>query len=67
MRRSTTGLEPGSGLRRPVGSTATPKRVGEDADRDVVEARSAAGGLADESLLQGGGRPNEDALALEKC
>ena len=67
MRRSTTGLEPGSGLRRFVGRHLDAERVGEHADGDVVEARSAAGGLADESLLQGGGRPDEDALACEKC
>ena len=42
--------------------------VGEDADGDVVEAGTPAGGLADESLLQGDGRPDEDALPLpEKC
>src|SRR6478736_3912707 len=41
--------------------------VGEDADRDVVEARSATGRLADESLLQGGGSPNQDALALRSA
>ena len=63
MRRSTTGLEPGSGLRRFVGRHLDVEGVGEDADGDVVEARSPAGGLADESLLQGGRRPNEDALA----
>ena len=62
MRRSTTGLEPGSGLRRFVGVVVDAEGVGEDADGDVVEAGSAAGGLADESLLQGGRRPNEDAL-----
>jgi hypothetical protein len=36
--------------------------VGEDADSNVVEARSPAGGLAHESLLQGGRSPNENAL-----
>ena len=43
------------------------ERVGEDADGDVVEAGTAAGGLANESLLQRGRRPNEDTLPVVKC
>ncbi len=67
MRRSTTGLEPGSGLRRFVGDVVDAERVGEDADGDVVEAGTAAGGLADERLLQRRRASERGHPFVEKC
>jgi hypothetical protein len=39
------------------------ERVGQEADRDVVEASVASGGLPHERLLQRAGSTDEDALA----
>ncbi len=40
---------------------------GENADRDVVQAGTPAGGLANESSLEGGRRPDEDTLPLRSA